>query len=158
MIICGYPCIGKSTLARGNLKFIDLESSYFKTDGSHQQGWEVNYCKLAINLHKQSYIVFVSTHKEVIEYLKKSEVYPNNLFVLYPDENLYVGWVKKAVARFGSSRLYKDDLALQRIRDHYHEDIAALRDSGIPGIVICSMNYNLRVAIEMDLLLLGKRI
>lgn len=46
MIVCGYPCIGKSTVAKQDPMFIDLESSYFKIEGRDNTGWYENYCML----------------------------------------------------------------------------------------------------------------
>ena len=74
MIICGYPCIGKSTLAKTDLRFVDLESSNFKIPGDNTDAWAERYCKVAIDLHHQGYVVFVSTHDVVLKHLMESSV------------------------------------------------------------------------------------
>jgi hypothetical protein len=60
MIICGYAGVGKSTLAKGYVGIMDLESTPFEKD------WE-RYAKCAIHYHKNGYIVLVSCHKEIRE-------------------------------------------------------------------------------------------
>lgn len=60
MIICGYAGVGKSTLAKGYVGIMDLESTPFEKD------WE-RYAKCATYYHKQGYLVLVSCHKEIRE-------------------------------------------------------------------------------------------
>lgn len=101
MIVIGYQGIGKSTLARKNLRYVDLESSYFRFSGldncrvhsnnekkenlvngildlvaefEKENLYEV-YCNVAENLSRQGYTVFVSSHQPVRERLLKSEEY-----------------------------------------------------------------------------------
>lgn len=72
MIIIGYPGIGKSTLAGKDHKFIDLESSNFKIEDERSEDWYKVYCKVAEDLSRQGYIVFVSSHLAVREALRGS--------------------------------------------------------------------------------------
>ena len=71
MIVIGYQGIGKSTLAQKQFKYIDLESSALRRDGVRWHNWYEPYCLVAEWLSKQGYIVFVSSHKEVRDYLNE---------------------------------------------------------------------------------------
>ena len=74
LIICGYPGVGKSSIA-GWHNCIDLESSFFSHRADIPQKldyWVPQYCQVAIDLALQGYTVFTSTHHAVIEYFKKS--------------------------------------------------------------------------------------
>lgn len=132
MIVCGYPCIGKSTVAKQDPMFIDLESSYFKIEGRDNTGWHENYCMLAIELHRTGHVVFTSTHADVVEFLTDGEkmfrydLKPTDVKICYPDPYLYSDWIDRATVRWQSSGLVKDRLALKRIIDYWDVDIAAL--------------------------------
>ena len=54
MIICGFPGVGKSTLAKFS-NWVDLESTPFEKD------W-VRYAKVAKHMSDNGYNVMVSTH------------------------------------------------------------------------------------------------
>lgn len=152
MIICGYPCTGKSTAAKRDVRMIDLESSYFKQDGMHQSGWERNYCEFAIHLHKQGYLVFTSTHKEVIKYFENCDIDPENIFVLYPSLELKELFIQRAFGRWRDTMLTKDNLAMQRIVLHYDDDIKALQKCGLSQIVINDLCYDLHHWLKKKLL------
>ena len=80
MIITGYQGIGKSTLANKRPDIIDLESSCFwKTENgvkTRPDDWYVYYCQMAEHLSRRGYIVFVSYHPEVREYLENHGTEP----------------------------------------------------------------------------------
>lgn len=123
MIIIGYPGIGKSTLAGRDYKYIDLESSNFKINGEKSEDWYKVYCKIAEDLSRQGYIVFVSCHSVVREALKSSE---ENVAVAYPVGTLEKRWVTKLRDRYEKTNSEKDRMAYERARDHFIEDIASL--------------------------------
>ena len=64
MIYIGYPCIGKTTLAKEKNNFIDLESSYFSPFSSAAPANYLTYCNLAMDLNNQ-YL----PHNVLISYL-----------------------------------------------------------------------------------------
>lgn len=70
LIICGYPGIGKSSIAGWN-NCIDLESSWFSRSEDDQpipdEEWVKRYCGMARNLAMQGFTVLVSTHEAVIK-------------------------------------------------------------------------------------------
>lgn len=153
MIVCGYPCIGKSTVARQNPQFIDLESSYFKIEGRYKSGWHENYCIFAIELHRTGHVVFTSTHADVVEFLTDGEkmfrygLKPTDVKICYPDPHLHSNWIDRATIRWQTTGLVKDRLALKRIINHWDADIAALaayKDHAVP-----IMNPNLYDLREM---------
>ena len=67
LIIIGYQGIGKSTAAKHIPNSIDLESSLFKIDNKRHEDWYMVYAKIAVNLARQGYIVFTSSHKKVVK-------------------------------------------------------------------------------------------
>lgn len=66
MIICGFPGVGKSTLAKFS-NWVDLESTPFEKD------W-VRYAKVAKHMNDNGYNVMVSTHPQLLEQFEQMEV------------------------------------------------------------------------------------
>lgn len=66
MIICGFPGVGKSTLAKFS-NWIDLESTPFEKD------W-IRYAKVAKHMNDNGYNVMVSTHPQLLEQFEQMEV------------------------------------------------------------------------------------
>ena len=169
MIIIGFPGIGKSTLASNNDKFVDLESSYFKTPGLIEKSpyyslilsdddfvkifkdddWVVDYCKLADILSENGRIVFVSSHKAVRDYLAKAHT-SEPIVCIFPSERIKEQWVKKLEDRYMNTGLDKDYRAFIRARDHYDDDVRELySDDGMPcKWVITDINYDLEEEID----------
>jgi adenylate kinase family enzyme len=154
MIIIGYPGIGKSTLAReghNSVRYIDLESSNFHIDDINRidRDWADTYCKVAIDLSRQGYDVFMSSHKAVRNYLFRY-ITPNDYVVVcYPSLELKSEWLKKLRSRLqydfhpNQEHKDKDARALMRAIDEYDRDIDDLHNSGYEERVIESMEYNL---------------
>ena len=156
MIIVGYPCIGKSTSAKNpydeefKYKVIDLESSYFKPGGKNHEGWVDNYCAMAKELSDNGHIVFVSSHKDVVDKLYNS-VSVFEFCLIYPGLPLKDAWVQKAKDRWNETQLSKDLRSYERIMNHYEEDIGALmkRSNFNPyHIIIKDINYDLEELIK----------
>lgn len=152
LIICGYPGIGKSSIA-GWDHCIDLESS--KYTQSTIPLWPELYCKTAIELAKQDYTVFVSTHSKVIRYLhdhqielKRAGVY--GPFLVYPDQKLQYQWLTKLLQRFQTDQTSKNYRAYERAKEHWEEDIAFL-DSYAPShsyVIHDAKNYSFKSIVE----------
>ena len=142
MIVVGYPGIGKSTLAGRDYKYIDLESENFWVDGERMEDWYKPYCKIAEHLSEQGYIVFVSSHEVVRQYLVENS---RELVVLvYPSIELKDAWIDKLEKRYIKSRLEKDYKALMNTKYSYVENIQELQESCIEyKLEINKLSYDL---------------
>lgn len=141
MIVIGYPGIGKSTLAGRDRKYIDLESSNFKIDGERSDNWYKIYCKVAEDLSRQGYIVFVSCHSVVREALRGSG---EDVAVVFPVGALEKEWIAKLRDRYEQTNSFKDRMAYERARDHFYEDVVSLLNYPTRHHVwLTSMNYDL---------------
>lgn len=144
MIIIGYPGIGKSTLAGKDHKYIDLESSNFRINGERSEDWYKVYCKVAEDLSRQGYIVFVSCHPVVREALRSSGEIVAVIFPTVKKEE----WLARLRSRYEETNSYKDEMAYKRVRDHYDEDIVDLCGCDIPyKMWLKDMGYDLEAAI-----------
>lgn len=159
MIILGYPCIGKTTLAQRDAKFIDLESSNFSINGTKPEGWHEIYCKVAIDLYKQGKIVFISQHKEVQDYMSKwLENNPDELVIMvFPAPWLKQEWCNRAKKRYDESQDEKDLRAYERIEKCFDLDIKDLEHSNIPKMVISSESASLSDMINNTIKLMNIR-
>lgn len=159
LIICGYPGIGKSSIAGWN-NCIDLESSYFSHDDEGNrimpdEAWVKRYCDMAILLARQGYTVMVSTHMAVVDQLKKSVCeydrfkWNPRIIILAPHEDLKEAWAQRLLARWISTSEYHVDYeknyrAFAGGITYFHSNIASLIGSHIPIYFIRSIDYDLR--------------
>lgn len=142
MIVVGYQGIGKSTLARRNYKYIDLESGNFWVDGKRADDWYKPYCKIAEHLSEQGYIVFVSSHETVRDYLEENS--REIVALVYPSIRLENAWINKLEKRYTESGLEKDYKALINAKDKYAENIRELQESCIEyKLEIAGLYYDL---------------
>ena len=169
IIICGYPGVGKSSIAGWN-NCIDLESSLF----SHQprainhknpiddttyttipiriNNWVPQYCKVAIDLAYQGYTVLTSTHRAVIEYFLFEKYYPENVagvVIFCPDHRYKKEWIERLTERYAKTMNSKDERALNRVIDHFDDDIHFLNNCGLPVYIPAAMDYDLKDYITM---------
>ena len=145
MIIVGYPGIGKSSLAghsiytnHGEIVCIDLESSNFNnTKGNKIKDWYKYYVELVIDLSSQGFIVFVSSHKDVIEELVKREtigIYPHHTTIIIPNPDYKTAWVDKLQHRLTRTitkniqEYEKNHRAYHHVKDYFDEDMIQLFD------------------------------
>lgn len=145
MIICGYQGIGKSSIA-GKNNIIDLESGNFWHKNNRPSKWYIYYCNIAEHLSQQGYIVLLSSHKEVMDRLKKHCKEP--VYLIYPSLNLYEEWEKKLYERYYHTQLSKDYKAWINAKDMYYANISDLEMCGIPHYEIESMDYKLSDMID----------
>ena len=123
MIISGFPCIGKSTLLSqqsSGLHFIDLESSCMFVDGERPENWIQIYINYAMDLNCQGFDVFVSSHKNVREELRKREV---NFYSVYPGKDLKDAWIERLNKRYMAFPDEKNRRAIEYISAHFEESV-----------------------------------
>lgn len=165
MIITGYPGIGKSTLAKNNNKIIDLESKNFwnyeeihgeRTDiKSRHNDWFVYYGQIAIDLSKQGYTVFVSSHPQVREWLCKHTIFKSDIsgekfYAVFPSLTLKNDWIARLETRYNESTSDKDKRALDHAKECYDSDIKQFmfecgynEEWYTNAIIIDNINYDL---------------
>lgn len=147
MIIIGYQGIGKSSAAGANNGYIDLESSNFWVDGARPRDWYKYYCKIALDLSKQGYVVFTSSHKEVRDYFLK-RIERDKIVAVFPAKELEYEWIAKLGERF---RLYKSEKnykALMNAKDRFKENIDEMENWGGEFFIIDDMSYVLKDIVE----------
>jgi hypothetical protein len=132
MIISAFQGVGKSTLAKNNVKYIDLESSCFDKANSN---WYLDYCRVAMDLDRQGYIVFVSAHKPVRDYLKQFE-YLNYFMVMY-DESLKEYSINKVRERYEQTQSMKDYNALKRAETSFDAIFKEIKEDESNGLRVC---------------------
>lgn len=158
MIITGYQGIGKSTLAKRRQDIIDLESSCFwkiDEDGNKTRpgDWYVYYCQMAEFLSKQGYIVFISCHPEVREYM---ENHRTEMFcAIFPHKSLKDVWIGKLRERYYYTKSEKDLRALEHAEKFFDKDIDRLMYECSYGIewysnavYLESIDYDLESIVE----------
>ena len=148
-IICGYPGIGKSSIACPENGIIDLESSTFHDEFNKDTEWWNYYCSTAENLAEQGYIVLCSSHSAVIETLSMT---PCNLeigvYAVCPTLDLKDQWIKRLEDRWKRTGLLKDGRAYERARDHYYDDVNSLINTSFMCFTIKDIDYDLMNTIE----------
>ena len=133
MIIIGYPGIGKSEASKQFIEVIDLESSFItKENGLLSFDGQFNgYCKLAEYLSKQGCVVCVSSHAVVQKLLLRST---EQIYICYPEEELKDFWIHRLRQRYIEDSTDKNYKALERVVEHFDEDIKAMKNSGFDKI------------------------
>lgn len=159
MIITGYQGIGKSTLASKYDNIIDLESSCFwkydENEGNKTRpdDWYVYYCQMAQHLSKQGYVVFVSCHPEVREFLS---IHNSEKFcAIFPSKSLKNDWLNRLKERYEISKSEKDLRAYEHAVKNYDNDIKRLMNDCLWDIdyydnihTIKDINYDLKIIVD----------
>lgn len=153
LIICGYPGIGKSHVGGWN-NCIDLESGFFSyRNGMPQKTeyWVPQYCGLAVDLALQGYTVLVSTHKEVIQQLMMNKEWAlhGDTVIFCPDHRYKNEWVKRLEKRYNTDRSEKNKRSLERVKEHFRDDLSYMHDYGLPIYMPAAMDYDLKDYITM---------
>lgn len=152
MIVIGYQGIGKTTYAESHHMAIDLESSNFKNDRTHYEDWHIIYCRMAVSLAKQGYIVFVSSHDEVVKELTRYDIKNNNdckIVIISPYYRLEKEWVERLKQRWNSTKKKKDYIAYKDAEENFHTEIYLLAHQyDFMYIPIKTMDYDFNKIIE----------
>lgn len=144
LIVIGYQGIGKSTLAKSDPRFVDLESSNFFNGNDRIDDWYVYYCQIAMHLAAQGKIVLVSSHEVVRKQLGATPVNRNvEIVTCTPSLLLEADWVEKLRRRHDETHLVKDFKAYMNAANNYHNNIRDIAMDVFPNIEIKHMNYDL---------------
>lgn len=157
LIVIGYQGIGKSTLAKRDYRYVDLESSALRhEDGTRAYNWYESYCMMAEWLSKQGYIVFVSSHEKVCDYLNKHCKEP--FCAIVPSLSLKDWWLKKLHNRYNDTKDMKDALAYYRAIHWFEQDVTAIKDDIQITKEITTTDYDLaRIVDSLYLKTKGER-
>lgn len=150
MIIIGYQGIGKSSISCAENGCIDLESSNFNLwyrDNKRDKWWYVYYCNLAIDLSNQGFTVFVSSHKEIRDYLLNF-IDKTTIVCVFPEPYLKDEWIQKLQDRYDNDPSEKNYKALMNAKDKFEKNINEMRASGYLYYGISDMDYNLLDIVE----------
>lgn len=142
MIIIGYPGVGKSTVSKRSITYVDLDSSIFNKEN---KDWEKEYVKTAEQLSSEGHVVFVSSHKKVQELLTNSK---EKILVIYPALRLHDFWIEKLRDRYIRTEKPEYYRALQRCVSHYCEDILGLKALPFDQLKIDTEVYDLEALLE----------
>lgn len=141
MIVIGYQGIGKSTLARKSFRYIDLESSALRQGDIRWHNWYEPYCMIAEWLSRQGYTVFVSSHKEVRDYL--NEFCEEPFCAVVPSEDIKDEWIERLRERYRRLSTDKNYRAYMNAVDRFTENIREIKKDVADVREITSMTYEL---------------
>ena len=161
MIVMGYPCIGKTTLSQKSLEYIDLETTNFWLTKVTSQGketyrpadWHKIYCNIAIDLHKQGYIVLTSPNIDIRMYFihckeKGILTFEDIVCTCFPSLKMKDFWIQRAQHRYDRDPSNKNKRALDHILDFYEDDITGMAHSPFIHIKLFNNNYDLDRVIQ----------
>ena len=153
LIICGYPGVGKSSIAGWN-NCIDLESSWFSYDEEGNKKypddtWCVDYCNLAMRLAAQGYTVLTSAHACVINELRDHKFvldykYKVKVVIFVPRPEMKKAWAERLVNRYLESDKDADLRAFIGGIQYWDSKIATIRHSDFPVYCPDSVDYDFR--------------
>ena len=115
MIICGYQGCGKTTYCKNHVDSIDLDSSNFIKG----MGWEKQYIRVATSLSLAGYKVFISAHREVIEYLQERSI---DFALLIPAQNKEA-WRHRLEFRYQINPTLANQNALRDFEENFDRDM-----------------------------------
>ena len=142
MIIIGYQGIGKSSVSGIENGCIDLESSNFWNDGKRSGDWYIYYCNIAVDLSKQGFTVFTSSHKEVRDYLLKFTD-ETMIVCVFPETYLETEWIARLQDRYNNDPSEKNYKALMNAKDRFVDNVNEMQASGHLYYGIEYMDYDL---------------
>ena len=139
LIICGYPGVGKTTVA-GWKNCVDLESSNFSHDDTgfllDPNDWVPKYCTVAMDLAKQGFTVLCSTHTDVIHYFENMNLsLPEQvgaIVIFYPRNWMKGRWIRRLKDRYISNPSKRNRRAYEHALHYYDDDLVSLVESSLP--------------------------
>ena len=114
-MIMGFPGVGKTYIKESfkgtDIKILDSDSSNFPKDD-----FPANYFAYLESVYKDFDLIFISTHKDVREGIKKTYLVDDcYICVCYPDKSLKKAWIERFRNRGNNETFCK------LIEDHYDE-------------------------------------
>lgn len=146
MIIVGYPGIGKSTLAYENNNFVDLDSTAFYHKGGRIDNWYVYYCRIAYELSKQGFNVFISSHECVVNYIKK-HFNDEKILCVFPSIDAKDAWIYRMRKRLEMHKSESNARALNFVLNNFDSSINFLMNCGLEYVTVDELS-NLEDIIE----------
>ena len=141
MLICGYSGIGKTTYCKIHANAYDLDSSMF----GKINNWEAEYIRHAQMLAVQGKDVFISAHKEVINYLQRNNI---PFILAIPAETKEV-WELRLKLRYAQTHA---DYALNALRDFYQNyDNDMKFYASLQGVKIIHINCKVQTTLANEL-------
>lgn len=129
-IYCGYQGTGKSTYVNAHKnECIDLDSSAFRKF----KGWEIGYINMALSFSKLGKKVFVSAHKEVIEYCKNNKL---NFAIVAPKESKEV-WGARLEYRYYKNPNIVNLKAVNDFKQNFEKDMNYYKELESNGVRVC---------------------
>ena len=131
MIVIGYPGIGNDILA-GENNCIDLNINLFYSSKCYMEKLQEigirNYCDVAVDLSKQGYTVFVSSHEAVINRLTYiAFTHDEDVAIIYPSIKLKDEWIEKLKViseNINTAEAYHTWKNAEKMYDQNIEDLA----------------------------------
>ena len=144
MIIVGYQGIGKSSTVAEDRRhrFIDLESSNFWIHRKRDPEWFKVYGNVADDLSRQGFIVFVSSHASVVNYI--ASISYERKVIICPSLGLKDDWIDRLKSRYEQEPTDKNYKAFMNAVDRFDDDIKELLTAkGYTKFPLSSTNYKL---------------
>lgn len=144
MIIIGFPCIGKSSVANEPIHgytfsgFIDLESSNFVKNDN----WVSEYCNVALDLSSQGYDVFVSSHESVRDYLSQFQD-NDDIIEVFPSLNMYDEWIRRLKNRYKNDSSDKNKRAYDYVSNNFFSAVESMMYDDIQWKLILNGSSNI---------------
>lgn len=151
LIICGYPGVGKSSVA-GWKNCVDLESSYFSHDDMgyslDSNAWVPRYCEVAMDLARQGFTVLCSTHTDVINYFENLSLslpeQVGRIVIFYPRLWMKGRWIEKLKKRYQDNPSEKNRRAYEHALRYFDNDLEFLGAASLPCFRPKSMEYDFK--------------
>lgn len=145
MIVIGYREIGKSACASKMNSIIDLDCNNFRIDGECDVTWYIIYCRIAVSLARQGYIVLISSQECVISELRKYD--PEDKYtvtIICPHYTLKDQWIQRARDCYMQDRSEKNYAKWKDTEDDFIDSIKSMTQDPVFSIIFLnSMDYDL---------------
>lgn len=150
LIVIGYQGIGKTSLASDiSNRVIDFESSLFKnSSGYRDPDWYKIYCRQAVSIAKQGFIVCTSSHITVSDEFRIINDPQVDILLVYPSLELKELWIQKLAVRSITNPSEKNTAAFLNAYGTYDSSIRDLSRIGyFNHLELDDLDYNLKLCL-----------